>query len=441
MGAELRDTARLAWPICLSSLGTTLMGAVDTFWLGRYSDTAVAGAGIGNGVVFFVIVVGMGAVMGLDTLAPQAVGAGDRARARRLYSAGLRLAVLVGLPLCVLGALSPPALRAFGVEAVVADEASRYIYARLPGVVPLLMFTAARSYLQALEITRPAVVAMAVGNGMNAALDYALIFGIPSLGVPELGAVGAGATSSVVAVALFAVMAVSVRMTDQEVETQTGPYPVAAIAAAGAPVGLMFAAEVGVFTLTSVLAGTLGTLPAAAHQVALACASVTFSGAMGLGAATAVRVGHAVGAGQPARARRAGAAGLTATFVYMTATAVLFVSLPASLARLFTDEPAVIEVAVPLLQIAALFQLSDGAQAVGAGALRGLGDNRAGAVANVVGHYAIGVPVMFALAFAAGLGAQGLWLGLSAGLTAVAIGLWWRFFRRATFAAALEAAP
>jgi MATE family multidrug resistance protein len=111
----------------------------------------------------------------------------------------------------------------------------------------------------------------------------------------------------------------------------------------------------------------------------------------------------------------------------MAAFALMFVSIPAVLARAFTDDPAVIAAAVPLLMIAALFQLSDGAQAIGAGALRGLGDTRATLIGNLIGHYAIGLGISLGLGFGAGMGAPGLWLGLSAGLTVTALYLLARF--------------
>jgi MATE family multidrug resistance protein len=113
----------------------------------------------------------------------------------------------------------------------------------------------------------------------------------------------------------------------------------------------------------------------------------------------------------------------------MTCGAAAFLVAPAALASIFTDRGAVITAAVPLLQIAALFQLSDGAQGVTAGALRGLGETHATLVGNLLGHYAIGLPISLALAFAASLGAPGLWWGLSAGLTVTAAYLLVRFAR------------
>jgi len=198
----------------------------------------------------------------------------------------------------------------------------------------------------------------------------------------------------------------------------------------GLPIGGHLLAEIGIFGLATVLAAHMGTVPAAAHAIALNLASFTFSVAVGIGAATSVRVGHAIGAGDRALARRRGVLGLQIGLCAMTVFAAAFVIAARPLARLFTTEATVLAATIPLMQIAALFQLSDGTQAIAAGALRGVGDTRATFIGNVVGHYGIGLVVSLTLAFGVGMGAPGLWWGLSAGLTATAIFLVLRFLSR-----------
>ena len=152
--------------------------------------------------------------------------------------------------------------------------------------------------------------------------------------------------------------------------------------------------------------------------------------AVGIGAATSVRVGHAIGAGDRALARRRGVLGLQIGLGVMSCFAAVFLVASGALAGLFTGQAVVVAATIPLLQIAALFQLSDGAQTIAAGALRGIGDTRAAFVGNVLGHYGVGLLVSLALGFGAGLGAPGLWWGLSAGLTATALYLVRRFWAR-----------
>jgi MATE family multidrug resistance protein len=315
-----------------------------------------------------------------------------------------------------------------GVAEEVRGDATAYTIARSLGVVPYLAGVAMRSYLAARGVTRPLIVAVVAGNLANLALDGALIFGA---GLGVLGAATATVTVQLLTLLLYRT---SVRAVDRDDGRAAAGDDAAGrradareILRYGVPVGGQICAEVGIFGVATVIAARLGTLAAAGHGIALNLASLTFSVAVGIGAATSVRVGHAIGAGDRALARRRGAIGLVVGLVVMATFAVLLLALPRQLAELFSGDPAVVAAAVPLLMIAALFQLSDGTQAIGAGALRGLGDTRATLVANLVGHYAVGLPIALSLAFAAAMGAPGLWWGLSAGLTVTAAVLVGRF--------------
>ncbi len=420
--SERSELIRLAIPLAAQQLGFQLMGTIDAAWLGRYDDSALAAAGVGNNLLFAITSIGLGIVMGLDTVIPQAIGAGRHEDARRALHAGLRLAVLVGLAgtLVVLG--TPLLLSIADVPADVARDARAYVYLRSVGIVPFLISVALRSYLAARNITRPLVVAVLAGNVLNALLDIGLIFGVDAIGLPGLGVIGAAIATVTVQLLIVAVYVASVRALDDE-----RPLPrstraeLVQIIRYGGPVGGQLFAEVGIFGVATMLAAHLGKLPAAAHTIALNLASFTFSVAVGIGAATSVRVGHAIGAGDVALARRRGVIGLGIGLAVMAVFAGVLVLVPAAIARLFTGNAAVIVATGPLLQIASLFQLSDGTQAIAAGALRGLGDTRATLVGNLIGHYGVGLGLSLALAFGIGLGAPGLWWGLSAGLTVTGI--------------------
>jgi MATE family multidrug resistance protein len=423
---ELSAQVRLAIPLVAQQLGFQLMGTVDAALLGRYNDSALAAAGVGNNLLFAITALGFGVVMGLDTVVPQAVGAGRRDDARRALGAGLRLAILTGLG-CTLVVLATPGILALaGVPAEVANDARVYIDLRAIGIVPFMLSIALRSYLAAHNITRPLIAAVIAGNVANALLDVLLIYGAGP--IPALGVAGAALATVAVQIAIVAIYFAGARAIDGG-----APRPAStraallAIVRYGLPIGGHLFAEIGIFGVATVLAAHMGTLPAAAHSIALNLSSFTFSVAVGIGAATSVRVGHAIGAGDRALARRRGVLSLGLGVATMASFATVFVVVPGALARLFTDQPEVIAATIPLLQIAALFQLSDGAQAIAAGALRGIGDTRATFVGNLIGHYGVGLAISLALAFGAGLGAPGLWWGLSAGLTVTAIYLVRRF--------------
>jgi MATE family multidrug resistance protein len=323
------------------------------------------------------------------------------------------------------------------VQTQVAEEASFYLYGRLPSLLPFLIFTASSSYLQAVGKTRPIVFAVVVGNLVNLGADAVLVFGdaalvragLPPIGMPALGGLGASLATCIVVVVMTAYLAIPiVRFKVANAGTATKER-IQKVARLGLPVGLQLLAEVGVFAIVGVSAGVLGALPGAAHQLALTLASLPFSIAVGMGAAAAVRVGHAVGREDHHDARRAGLVALSWGASLMLLVGVFFVVMPEPLVRIFTDDEAVIRACVPLLAITAIFQLSDATQAVLAGALRGAGDTKASFLANLIGHYGVGVWLALGLGLMSGMGAAGLWWGLAAGLTTTAILLAARFWR------------
>jgi MATE family multidrug resistance protein len=416
---------KLAAPLALQQAGNHLMGLVDSAMLGRWSDAALAGAGVGNNIYFGLTCIGLGTIMGMDAVVPQALGAGRHEDARRAVGAGVRLAVIVGLLTTLVTFASPLLLAAARVEPDVLFEARAFIYMRALGAVPFLIAVALRTYLTGNSQTRPLLVAVVLGNIANAALDVVLIFWA------GLGAIGAALSTTLVQTLMLGIYFAGVKA----IEHGQGPRPrstradMMKIARYGLPVGGQLFAEVGIFAVATVLAAHIGTVAASGHTIALAVSSLTFSFAIGIASATSVRVGHAVGAGDLALARHRGVIGYKLGLVVMGCFAATFLAIPALLAHLFTAVAATVAATVPLLQIAALFQLSDGAQAIGAGALRGLGETRTTFVGNLIGHYAVGLPLVVGLAFAADLGAPGLWFGLSAGLTATALYLLARFLR------------
>jgi MATE family multidrug resistance protein len=263
-----------------------------------------------------------------------------------------------------------------------------------------------------------------VANVANLLLDIGLVYG--KFGLPALGAPGAGLATSICSFLQLAILAWAVW---PGVPERPRAIDLRKALVVGIPVGLQMGAEVGIFALVGLLAGRLGAASLAAHQVAISLASFTFSAAVGVGQAGTVRVGWAVGARNTKGARRAGLIAFAGGAGIMSVSALLFWICPGPLAHLLTDQQEVIAASVPLLAVCAVFQISDGVQAVGAGVLRGAGDTRFPFLANLVGHYCVGLPVAILLGLYLGHGVIGLWWGLCAGLTAVAIALLTRFLR------------
>ncbi len=436
---ELRALLLLAGPIAASQIGQQLIGVVDTAVVGRLGTVAIGAVGLGNALFSAIAVIGVGIMLGLDPLIAQAVGASELTRARRVLWQGVWLSLLITIPLTVTALVVALVLPHVGIGPTTVRQTTAYLVARLAGLWPVLLTVGLRCYLQARGITRPLVLSVVAANVLNLGASWALVFGdaglssfgLPHLGIPALGVIGAGwaSTGSSVLVTLVLVGSIP-RPHAGEGERASRRLDRALLGRAarlGAPVGLQLLAEVGVFALVTVIAGHLGARALAAHQVALTLASFTFQVPFAVGAATSVRVGQAIGREDAPGTRLAGLVGLTAGGSFMLLTAAAFLLVPGPLARLLTDQRDVIAAAVPLLGVAAAFQLADGLQAVGGGALRGAGDTRAAMFANLVGHYAVGLPLGAALCFGLGWGVAGLWWGLSAGLVAVAVLLTARF--------------
>lgn len=436
---ELLKLLRLAAPLAAVQAGNQLMGVVDTAIVGRLSPAHLGAVGLGNGIIIPLSVLGLGTMLGLDPLISQAIGAREQERAHRLLWQGVWLAALLTLLLSAPLAAAPFFLEATGIEEEVAGLARAYALARIPGLFPFLLFFGMRSYLQALGNTRALVIAMVAANVLNVPASLLLVFGGASLppwagplaALPPLGVVGAAIATNLCLILQPLILAVAIsRLGASAASRRPHPQEIREAFRVGAPVGLQMGAEVTIFALVGFLAGRLGSGALAAHQVSLALASFTFTLAVGIASAASVRVGLGIGAGDLPAVRRAGYLALAAGGGVMGLGGLAFLLIPGPLASLLTNDAETIARAAPLLAVAALFSVSDGVQAVGAGILRGAGDTRFAFYANLVGHWLVSLPL--ALWLSESLGVSGLWLGLSAGLTAVAIALGLRFRRIAS---------
>jgi MATE family multidrug resistance protein len=436
---ELRQLFRLAAPLAAAQAGTNLMGLVDVAVLGRLGARELAGAALANAIFFAFSIMGTGMVMGIDPLISQAIGAGDRARARNVLWQGIWLALLVAVTLTLVLIACAAGLPFIGATPELLAPARTFLLVRMLSLVPFMVFYAFRSYLQALHVTRPLLTAMIVANVANLVLDVLLVFGGsrlpdwtgPLQSVPAYGVAGAAAATVACTILqmLIAGHAAFRIVVAAPVDHRWNQQEMVQAVRVGLPLALQIGAEVGIFAFVGLLAARLGTLQLAAHQLVLSIASLTFTVALGVAAAASVRVGHAIGARNAVATRIAGHAAFAAGAIVMGVSGLSFALFPRAISRLVTNQENVIAVALPLMLVAAVFQLSDGIQAVGAGVLRGAGDTKWAFYANLFGHWGVGLPVALILGFRMKLGIVGLWWGLCVGLTVVAVLLFLRFER------------
>ncbi len=437
--SELRSLVRLATPILVVQLGQFAMAAVDIAMVGRVSEAALAGTALGNMLVWALFIFGQGVLAVLDSRVAHALGRGDPAAVRRNVQSGLALSIVVALPLITIGCFAGPIFSWLGQPPDVVPLAVDYANWAVPSMLPALVFVALRQSLQAMTTLRPILAAVLVTNVLNFVADYALIFG--KFGLPALGVEGAAIATLISRTAMAALLAwlawpVLAPLLRPFEFAAFRPRALMPLFLAGLPVGCQFVLELGAFSGSTIFLGWIGTEAVAAHTVALKLATASFMVPLAISLAAAVRVGHALGRGDPAAARRAARTSITSGAVLMFAFGVVFLLVPAFLASAFTNSTLVIQAAAVLVMIAGVFQVFDGIQVVCVGVLRGLGDTRTPFLVNIVGFWIVGIPLGLLLAFEAGLGAAGFWWGLVLGLATVAVFLALRVRRLLARAAA-----
>ncbi len=421
---DFSELIRLAIPVVVVQVGLMFMGVVDTLMVGRLSPADLAAVALGNLYFFVLAVFGMGVLLSLDPVVSQAVGAEDREAVARGIQRGVLLAVVLAFGVAVFFVPARPVLTLLRQPDDVVPLAAGYAHASIVGLFPFLGFIVFRQTLQAMGRLRAIVLAVIVANLINVFLNWLLVFG--NLGVPRMGAVGTGWASSLSRWSLLFLLLLLAWRTLGPLLRPFRPEvrelaPLRSMVRLGAPIGMQLSLEYGAFAFTGLLVGLMGTVPMASHQIAINLASLTFMVPLGVGQATAVLVGRSVGRGDSDGARRAASAGLLLGGAFMAASAIVFLTVPAGLARLYTPDPTVLLLAGSLIPIAGIFQVSDGLQVVAAGVLRGVGDTRVPAIVNVLGFWILGIPVGLFLGFRRDMGAAGLWWGLVVGLGVVAL--------------------
>jgi MATE family multidrug resistance protein len=438
---ELPALLSLALPLIGARVGQMLMGLTDTLMAGALGADAVAAVGLATNVFFLVLVWAMGLLFGADPLVSQATGAGDDVRARAVLNAGRWMAVGLAAPVFLATQVAPDVLLATGQDAALVRDVSGYLFWVGAGAFPQLVAQVYALVLAARGITWPLLVVAVVSNLLNVALNAAFIYGVGPL--PALGVDGIALSTCVGHIFELAMLVLVVHVLPGA-RSLRGPLDppdrdtVAAIGRIGAPVAVQYAMEAGAFQVGSICVAYFGTAALAGHQVALTLVSVTFMASFGLSGAASVRVGNAIGRGDRDGARGAATAAWACGLGWSTLCAVAFLVFADPLVGTFVREPDARAAAAALLRIGAIFQIADATQAIGFGALRGIGDTRVPALFNVVGYWVIGLPIGLALAFRVAGHPGPIWWGWTLGLVFVAVATSTRFWARVGSAVSLE---
>ena len=429
---EAVTTLKLAGPLIGAQLAQVSINFIDTVMAGRLNANALAAVAIGTNTLFFVTAVCLGLLLSVSPSVAQLFGAGKYAEIGSCVRQGLWMGL--GAALFGMAALRAiePLLISIGVASEILPTTIGFLRAIAWGLPAWCFFQVLRSFHEGIGRTGPVLFGSMLGLLACVAGDYIFIYG--KLGVPAMGAVGCGIASAIVFWLMALFLAAYSYLKPEYRRYRLFEYfewprrkEMTSLLKLGIPIAVALFTEVSLFAGVGLLIGSLGAIAAAGHQIALNVASVTFMVPLGLATAITVRVGQAIGRGDPQAAKFSGSVGILMAAVFMSCSALVLWTLPGFIAGIYTNDPSVKTMAVTLLLMAAIFQIFDGLQVSGSGALRGLKDTKIPMLITTFAYWGIGMPVGYFLAITRGNGPKGFWIGFICGLVVAAILLNSRF--------------
>jgi MATE family multidrug resistance protein len=421
-----RAIFRLGGPLIVTNLAITGMNFTDTVMAGQLGAIDLAAVAVGSAFYILFYLAGLGMLMALSPLVAHNYGAGRNAAVGELARQGLWLSQMIVVAIVLPLLCVRPVLTAIGIGPEVLPKAVGFVYAISAGVPAIMAFLVLRFVSEGIGWTRPIMYTALIGLVVNVFGCYVFMYG--KLGMPALGAVGTGVSHALVMWLMFFFMLWYVRR-----HRIYRPFALFAhfewpraqrlreIVALGAPICGSVISEAGLFVAAALIIGTLGAVQVAAHQIAINYAALMFMIPLSLHSAMTIHVGHSLGRGNAREGRFGGWVGVGLCGVFMMFSALVLVICNDLIAALYTQDEAVRTLAAGLLIMAAIFQVSDGLQVAGAGALRGFKDARIPMLLNLLAYWGVGFPLAWWLGIAQGRGPEGVWMGLIVGLTVCAV--------------------
>ena len=432
---------KLAFPVMLTQFGAALVGLADSIMVGHYGTTDLAAVSFSNALFFTVMVFAMGALMGITPLVGHVHGrlekllkegttdeeiAHKHEQITSYLANGLIFTALMSLFSLILLAPCIGFLDAFGQEPEVVTCAKPYYILIVLSIVPFLLFTFSKQFLEGLGNTNIAMLITIGCNLLNILLNWLFIYG--HCGLPAMGAEGAG-WASLIARCLMPIcffIAMLCKADWRRYLTSMRRYlitrrEVEHLISIGMPIGLQSFAEAFLFTASFVIIGWISKESLAAHHIANQMADLTFMLALGIGSATTIRVSHQLGKGDLQAVRMASHASVHLCLLMNTIGAAIMILGRNVIPYIFTNDPEVILIASTLLIIAGTLQYADGLQCIGAAMLRGIQDVRVPMRIALFAYIGVALPLGLALTFPMGLGAKGMWIAFVIALAIPAV--------------------
>jgi len=436
---ELLAMLRLSAPLAAANLMQMLVYAIDVIFVARLGEEALAASSLS--ISLFGLM--MWCFSGLTGACAPLIAAelGRRAHAvrevRRSVRMALWLAVLCGLLGMIVSAQGEAIMLYTGQDPAISTRAGGFLAVLLWAMIPMVIASVLRTFVSALGRPVFATLITALAIGVNALGNWVFVFG--NLGAPAMGLEGSALSSVLTGIAMVVAYVAAIQS-----DRRLRRYQIFGrwwrpewsrfreILKIGIPIALTILAEAGLFSGAAFLMGRIGAAELAGHTVALQVAALAFQIPFGIGQAATIRVGYHYGAGNRDAIGRAGWAAMVMALAFVSVAAVAMLLIPHTILSLYVDpaapkNAAMVAFAVQYMVIAAAFQLFDGAQAVMAGALRGLQDTRIPMAIALFGYWLPGMGTSLALGFWTPLQGIGVWIGLAVGLVVVAGLLTWRW--------------
>ena len=432
-----KDNLTLAVPIVVSQLGHTLVNLMDSVIVGHFAGTVqLAAVSLVNSIFMLILVVGLGISYGLTPLIAKENGRRNYDECGKLLSTSLIINLTTSLLLYAFiyfGTLS--IIGHVGQSPEVVAHARPYLTLLGMSIIPLMIFQTFKQFAEGLGFTKQAMYVSIWGNVLNVVLGIIFVKGM--FGISPMGVKGVGLSTLIDRTVMAIVMFIYV-MRSEHFKKYLQTFKISfidklraiEIFKIGAPVAMQYAFEISAFSGAAILIGTIGSVQQAAHQVAINLASMTYMIASGIASATTIKTGNNLGKNAFKDLRLSAISSYHIVIAFMSVTAIIFMLTSRYLPYIYTDDTAVIDIAAQLLIIAGFFQLFDGTQVVGLGALRGLGDVNIPTLITFIAYWVLGIPLGYFLGITLGWGVNGIWYGLTLGLLAASILLFIRFQNR-----------
>lgn len=428
---ETRRIISIAWPIVFGQLGHMMSSVADNIMVGQLGSTSLAASAFANTIFALFILFGIGVAIGLTPIIGSIHGEGEDKKKASLFKYGLVSNSIVGVILTLLMLALIPLMPYFGQPEEVIDTTIPYYFTLALSVIFTMIFFHFKQFGEGIYITKPTMVITIVGNIINIGLNFILIFGM--LGFPAYGVLGAGIATLISRILMVLAMFFYFKMTFlKKYFSAFGDHifnwgEVKYILKNSLPVGFQYIIEVSAFVFGAIMIGWIGTISLAAHQIAINLVSITYLVASGFASATTIRVSNLKGLGEKEEVFKAAKAGIKVTLLFMVFASIVFLAGNRFFPSLYIDEIPVIDIASQLIFIAVFFQLMDGLQIVELGILRGLNDLKIPTYITIIAYWLIGIPTSYILGIYFNIGAQGVWIGYLAGLSASSTMLFFRY--------------